>query len=165
MKRVKVAIDTSALVSLAVGDVLPLLTEYFDMVSTGRVRDELREIASIQDTTGEAARLVLNKQLVMFVELPKDQAHDLGEVEVVHLTNRDKDIEAVIMDDVRASKKLKYKCKCPILFSPTMVYFLCEAGKISRANGWKIIQKMSKERTWKESVTFQHALQLWEEES
>lgn len=163
MKRVKVAIDTSALVSLAVGDVLPLLTEYVDIVSTGRVREELHTIASIQDKTGEAARFILDKQLVTFIELPKEHSHDLGEVEAVHLANTHKDVEAVIMDDVRASKKLREKCTCPILFSPTMVYFLFELGKISRAEGWKIIQKMSKERTWKESVIFQHALQLWEE--
>ncbi len=162
MTRVKVAIDTSALISLALGDVLQLLTEYVEIICTGRIRDELHAIAGVQDKTGEAARFVLDKQLVTFIELPKEQTHDLGEVEVVHMANSDKDIEAVIMDDVRASKKLNDKCKCPILFSPTMVYFLCEVGKISRADGWKKIQKMSKERTWKESVIFQHALQLWE---
>jgi predicted nucleic acid-binding protein len=88
-------VDTSAFVSLGVGDVLEVVLEESDIATTSLVIEELEGTATYDDASGEAAQAVLDRQAafdVRSVELDETFPLDDGENAVVTLANK---IEAV----------------------------------------------------------------------
>ncbi len=160
MARIRIALDTSALVSLGCGDILPYVFQAFDCWSTLKVQEELRDIARIPDRFGIVAKSILEGD-IHFVKV-KPQA--IGELEVVELANQET-VEAVFMDDVPARRKLQPKCKRPILFSPTIIYYLCLKNVLLWEEGWNIVERMAAQRTWKNSIIYESAKQEWNHES
>jgi predicted nucleic acid-binding protein len=65
---VTVVIDTSALISLAIGDVLDQTLAAFDAITTPAVIEELEETAEYDDRHGTAATTVLRQTDALTVQ-------------------------------------------------------------------------------------------------
>lgn len=126
-----------------------------------RVLVELTDIARMKDRTGMVAKEILVKQYCTLADLPSRYCDRLGEVETVRLASLRDNVDVVVMDDVRAARKLSQGCRVPIVFSPFIVFLLFEAGKLTRDEGWQIIQQMATERSWQRNIIFIDAERLW----
>lgn len=159
----KIVLDTSALLSLAAGNVLGLITENIDCVIPKRVESELSGISKNNNFEGNLA-----KEIMSFIgkEISALQAYKSskeGELECAYLANELKDVEFLITDDTMALEKLEKLCEKKVRFSTIIVYALYLKRKITKKQGLDIIERMRVKRNWKDNILFEQAKLLWEE--
>jgi hypothetical protein len=138
--------DTSALISLGHTNLIDKILEFFKPIVTSSVISELKEIAIRNDPDGESANKWLRVKKKFQVENVKKQKPSENELFDISIKRK----IPLVIDDIKAIKKYQNKCKC--LFSIHIVYSLFFKGEISRAQGILAIQKMKKERSWKENA-------------
>ena len=161
MGKLNCAIDTSAAISLGYTGKFQLATMLFSFTSTGRVKSELIEISETADKIGKAANNIIQSNIIRFVSLEEGLKNIKGEIEVANLASK-LNSDLVLMDDIRARKKLQKRCNIPIRFSPFVIFVLCEKHMLTYKEGWSAIENMKTKREWKNNLIIEYAAILFE---
>ncbi|MFW6048499.1 MAG: hypothetical protein ACOC87_04325 [Candidatus Natronoplasma sp.] len=166
----RIAVDTSALISLAVGSKLEKCLEIFDIVISERVREELEEISEYSDKHAEGAELVLEiiSNGGITVESVTDDSKvsellvehrklDYGEAETALMAERNS-IPIMITDDFKSLGDLKESFgRIKIHLSVFAIGRLVVKDKISKDEAETALEKIAKERSWEGAALFRHA--------
>ncbi len=164
MAKLKCIVDTSAIISLAATNKLELASKIFSFVAPLRVKEELTEICNIEDELGDIAKIVLNFSLIEFINLDEEFRNKDGEIEVINLANT-MGADIVVMDDIKARKKLQSKCNVQINFSPFILYVLYYNGFLSYEESLESIERMKNKRHWEENLVIEYAKMLFAKEN
>jgi hypothetical protein len=148
--------DTSALISLGHTNLIDKILESYKPIVTSSVISELKEIAIRDDPDGESAKKWLRVKRKFQLENVKKQIPTENELFDISIRRK----LPLVSDDIKAIRKYQKKCKC--LFSVHVVYSLFYKGEISSAQGILAIQKMKRERSWKENAISVAAKVLFE---
>lgn len=161
-------VDTSAFVSLAVGDVLYVVIDEFDVVSTATVRDELRETAAYDDRHGEAAGQALDLTDDIDVLGVADESGrvvtsriDEGEANCV-IAARETGAEFLITDDYRALPELRAAIDSRVALSPLVFRALVERDALSESEARAAFETISEGRDWLEAPIHRYGRELFE---
>ena len=155
----KIAVDTSALLSLEAGNILETAVEKLNLVISQRIKEELTGLSKNNDFEGNLAKNILGYGIKA---IAASKRFDEGELEVAYLAKEASDIEFIISDDVSAIKKMEKISDKPIRFSTMIVYALCLKGIRTFDQGWKIIERMAVKRDWKDNLIFESAKLMWD---
>jgi len=158
----KIAIDTSALLSLEAGGILETAVEKLNLVISRRIKEELTGLSKNNDFEGNLAKNILGYEIAV---IDSSKRFDDGELEVAYLAKETSDIEFIISDDISAMKKMEKISDKPIRFSTMIVYALCLKGIKTFDQGWKIIERMAVKRDWKDNLIFESAKLMWDKSS
>ena len=158
--------DTSAFVSLAVGDVLELFLDEFDVVTTATVITELEETATYDDPHGRGAAAVLahaDRIDVVTVESPDlvTSRIDIGEASCV-LAVRNINAQFLITDDYRALPELQQLVECDVALSPIVLRALVKRGALSDDETTAMLETIADQRDWLGAPIYRYALELFD---
>ncbi|MFC7205430.1 hypothetical protein ACFQJC_18110 [Haloferax namakaokahaiae] len=159
-------IDTSAFVSLAVGDVLdPVLSE-FSVVTTEIVLDELEQTAEYDDRHGRGASAVLDSVgRFDVVEVDSDSfvtsRIDAGEASCVAAV-RETDAVFLVTDDFRALPELRQLVDAEVALSPIVLRALVKRDVLTEAEAKTAFETMAEGRDWLGVPLYRYARQLFE---
>lgn len=162
-------IDTSAFISLAIGDVLDdVLTEY-NVVTTRLVIDELESTAEYDDVHGHGATAVLERSdrfEVLDTSSPELSSSriDAGEascVTAVEQTNA----AFLITDDFRALPELTTLVSADVALSPILLRALVKRGVLTDSEARSALDTIARDRDWLGAPIYRYAQRLFEEES
>jgi predicted nucleic acid-binding protein len=159
--------DTSALVSLATGDLLDLVLDEFDVRTTRTVVDELRETAAYDDPSGEGARKALDNRdrlrvrEVDPVETGSDRI-DEGEESCVALS-QDVGAAFLVTDDLRALPELQPLVDARVVISPLVLKALVERDVLTAAEARNRLDEIANRRSWLGAPIYRRARDLFRE--
>ena len=156
----KVITDTSALLSLAAGDILDLTLESIGCIIPVRVKEEVKGISRNNTFEGNLAKKVFAyiDQEIVVIETNKSSPD--GEIECAYLANQIKDAELVITDDTNAIEKLEKICDTKIRFSTIILYALYLKGRINKDRARIVLERMRVKRDWKDNIIYEQAILL-----
>ncbi|MBX0288490.1 hypothetical protein EGH22_19345 [Halomicroarcula sp. F28] len=163
--------DASALVSLGIvagtaPDPLAMCLARYDVVVPTAVVEELREIASYDDTHGRAAATVLNhtdKFGTRSVDLDVDFPLDDGENAAVTLAN-EIDAALFLCDEFNQLGLIHASlADTRLVTTPTMLSVLVQTEHLSGADARTLLEEISDARSWGENSYVQRARTLLEE--
>lgn len=161
-------VDTSAFVSLAIGDVLDVVTTEFEIVTTETVRDELRETAAYDDRHGDAAGQALDLIDDIDMLAVADEGDrvvtsriDEGEASCV-VAARETDAAFLITDDYRALPELRAAVESRVALSPIVLRALVKRDVLDEAEARTAFETISAERDWLEAPIHRYARELFE---
>lgn len=160
-------IDTSAFISLAIGDVLDdVLTEY-DVVTTRLVTEELESTAEYDDVHGHGAVAVLKRSdrfEVLDIPAPELSSSriDAGEASCVAAVE---EIGAafLITDDFRALPELTTLLSADVALSPILLRSLVKRGRLTDSEAQSILDTIARDRDWLGAPIYRYAQRLFEE--
>lgn len=159
-------VDTSALISLAVGDALdPVLTEY-DVITTQRVWEQLEATAN-DDRHGDGAAAVLASEDAFSIIETQAEAFetsriDAGEASCVAAT-RTRDTPFLVTDDYRALPELQELVDAEVVLSPIVLRALVKRGTWSEQRAQTAFEKIAEGRDWLGAPIYRYARQLFED--
>lgn len=161
-----VVVDSSALISLAVGDALDLVLEEFDVITTQTVRDELEATAEYDDRHGNGAAAVLDAENEFTVIETQGDAFessriDAGEASCVAVT-RSRDASFLVTDDYRALPELQQLVNAEVLLSPIVLQALVKRGTWSEQQAETAFETIAGERDWLGASICRYARQLFD---
>ena len=172
------AFDTSALVSLGHTELIELILDNYNVIISDRILAELTEIGEKNDKDARAANKWLEYSNKM--ELNDAMKSDVGEEELFEIfsgisppwgcdsanivTSANFDILSsfplmticqceklsMVTDDVKATKK--FEDEIDWIFSVHVVFLLHYKGIISKERAIFSIEKMRRERSWKDNI-------------
>ncbi|WP_373190008.1 hypothetical protein [Halolamina sp.] len=127
-----IVVDTSALISLAVGDAVEPVLEAFDVVTTQSVRTELKATADYDDRHGVGATTALQAAGAFTVveaqgEVFESSRIDAGEASCVAVM-RTCDADFLVTDDYRALPELQQLVDAEVVLSPVVLRALVKRG-------------------------------------
>lgn len=159
-------VDTSAFISLAVGNVLETVTSEFDIVTTEAVVDELEETAEYDDRHGTAARNALRLVEDLGVIDVSGEAFvtsriDSGEASCVAAV-REVDAAFLITDDYRALPELRELVAVDVALSPIVLRALVNRGALREEEAKTAFEMIAQGRDWLEAPIYRYARQLFE---
>lgn len=154
----KIVSDSSALISLAHGQVLALMLGEFRVVTSNWAVKELEETAKFSDPDGQAARTVLaHLDLLTVVEIPEDDFRDYlarrvhaGEASCLALARQQK-ADALICDDFDALPYLEHYCKqlgVEVGLCSALIQALILRGKLTKDEGRAAFDRIAGRRNW-----------------
>ncbi len=142
----KLAFDTSALVSLGHTDLIDMIMENYSIIITEKILTELKEIAKYKDKDGEAAKIwIQNINDLKIMDCKRQKA---GEDELFNLCMKEN--IPMVIDDIKATKK--FDAKIEWIFSVHIVFLLYYKKIISEEKAIFSIEKMISERSWKNNI-------------
>jgi len=151
------AFDTSALVSLSVGRVLPQALAIVKPVVTKTVLKELRSMASVKDELGMAAASALTQLSDIRVE--RVRREPTAEKELVLVVKR-KRATTLVTDDLGAVRMAEAS-GVDAMFSVHVLYLLHQRGRVTRGEALAALERMRLGRVWKQNVIYQAAADLF----
>lgn len=156
--------DTSALISLATGDVLDSTLDEFEVATTDVVVTELSETAEYDDTHGTAASRVLNRSDQLAVHESSDRVItssrvDAGEGSCVGLC-RCQAAAFLITDDLRAVPELRKLVDCRVAISPILLRGLVDRGALDREEARERLNRIAETRDWLGGPIFRRGQEL-----
>lgn len=159
-------VDTSALISLAVGDVLETVASEFEIVTTEAVVNELAETAEYDDRHGTAARNALELvEGMKIIDVSGDafvtSRIDGGEASCVTAV-REVDAVFLITDDYRALPELRELVAVDVALSPIVLRALVSRGAIHEEEAKAAFEMIAEGRDWLEAPIYRYARQLFE---
>lgn len=160
-------VDTSALISLAVGDALdPVLAEY-DVITTQTVWKELEATADYDDRHGDGAATVLASEDAFSIIETQAEAFetsriDAGEASCVAAT-RTRDTPFLVTDDYRALPELQELVDAEVVLSPIVLRALVKRGTWSEQRAQTAFEKIAEGRDWLGAPIYRYARQLFED--
>ena len=151
-------LDTSALVSLAHGDLLDLALAEFHVTISNYVRDELRQMSAFDDPDGRAATDVLARlddldlQEVARAEVGplRTSKIDAGEASCVVLA-QDPHVAALISDDFAAMHQMQayaQKHGFDLGLGAVVVHALLKRGRLSQDDALGRLDRIAEQRGW-----------------
>lgn len=159
-------VDTSALISLAVGNALdPTLAEY-EVTTTGTVRSELEATAEYDDRHGNAAATVLDAETTLSIVETRSEAFetsriDSGEASCVAAT-RAHEAPFLVTDDFRALPEVQELVDADVVLSPIVLRALVERERWTDEQAETAFQKIAEGRDWLGAPIHRYARQLFE---
>ena len=164
-----IVIDTSSLITLSTATILPLVLDEYDVHTTETAIQELEETAAYNDTHGEAAQAVLDKQKGITVHQAGERTFessriDPGEGSCALLT-RDIDAAFLITDDLRAVPELQAITDSRVTISPILLKALLERDVLNRDEALGRLDRIADERDWLGAPIYRRARRLFEEDS
>ncbi|WP_129113582.1 hypothetical protein [Halegenticoccus tardaugens] len=159
-------VDTSAFISLAVGDVLELTLEEFVIVTTHTVIDELEQTADYDDPHGRGASTAL--ALVDKAELIETDGQDLvtsridvGEASCV-VAVQEVGAAFLITDDYRALPELRHLIDAEVALSPIVLRALVKRNVLSEEEATTALRTIADRRDWLGAPIYRYARQLFD---
>lgn len=168
-----VVADTSALVSFGTvtnheRDPLSILLDRHRVAVPERVVSELRNTASYEDPSGNAARAVLDRRSafdVRVVELDDSFPLDNGENAAVTLAN-DLDAAQLLCDEFnRLALVHASLADTRIVTTPNFLILLVRNGLLSPSDAEELLSEMSEARSWETNSYVARARSILEQES
>lgn len=162
-----VVVDTSALISLAVGAVLDQTLASFDVVTTSTVIEELEETAEYDDRHGTAATTVLRQTDALTVQdadgAPFETSRvDTGEASCVAAA-RDVDAAFLVTDDYRALPELEGLVDAEVVVSPIVLRALVKRDALSSEAAETAFETIATGRDWLDAPIYRYARRLFDE--
>ncbi|RRJ33111.1 hypothetical protein EIK79_03540 [Halocatena pleomorpha] len=161
-----VVVDTSAFVSIAVGDCLELVFSEFDITTTTRVVDELKNTAAYDDPHGRGATAVLERMdhvTVRDVTAPELLSNriDTGEASCIAVV-RNTNASILVTDDFRALPELEALVETDVVLSPVLLRSLCDRGVLTESEVRSALETIATERDWLGAPIYRYARSLFE---
>lgn len=159
-------LDTSALISLAVGGVLDPAFDEFSVATTTLVRDELVETGEYDDRHGRAARAVLDREDRIEVTDVTGEAFvtsriDAGEASCVAAV-RELDAAFLVTDDFRALPELQRVVPVEVALSPIVLRALVKRGALSENEARTAFDAIAEGRDWLGAPIYRYARRLFD---
>lgn len=159
--------DTSALISLATGDVLDPVLNEFEIHTTETVLDELDATAEYDDNSGRAAQDVLDRRASLTVhatENPEIESSrvDDGEASCTALV-RETDADFLVTDDLRALPELQALTDSRVAISPVVLKALVKRDVLGRDEATDRLDSIAETRDWLGAPIYGRARDLFEE--
>ncbi|WP_254547205.1 hypothetical protein [Halomarina pelagica] len=160
-------IDTSAFISLAIGDVLDDVLAEFDVVTTALVIDELETTAEYDDVHGRGATAVLERaDCFEILELPapafSSSQIDAGEASCVAAVE-EIDAPFLITDDFRALPELTTLLSADVALSPILLRALVKREVLTEAEAHSALNTIAQGRDWLGAPIYRYAQRLFDE--
>ena len=160
-----IVIDTSAFVSLATAEIVPLVLEEFDVHTTETVLQELAETGEYDGVHGRAATAVLDAKPAYTVHdtaEPKLETSriDRGEASCVTLC-QELEADFLLTDDLRALPELQNLTEARVAISPVMVNALVKRGCLTEEEAKNRVETVAENRDWLESPIYRRAQDLF----
>jgi predicted nucleic acid-binding protein len=164
---VTVVVDTSALISLAIGNALDETLAAFDIVTTPTVIEELEEAAAYDDRHGTAATAVLQRMESLTVQeadgAPFETSRvDAGEASCVAAA-RTVDAAFLVTDDYRALPELQGLVDAEVAVSPIVLRALVKRDALSSADAEAAFETIAAGRDWLDAPIYRYARRLFSE--
>lgn len=161
-----IVVDTSALISLAVGNALEPALDEFDVVTTQTIRHELEATAAYDDRHGIAAADVLDAADAFTVVNTQGEEFetsriDAGEASCVAAT-RTQDASFFVTDDFRALPELQSLVDADVVLSPIVLRALVKRDAWSAQQAETAFETIAEERDWLGAPIYRYARQLFE---
>lgn len=157
--------DTSALVSLASGDVLDPVLDEFDVHTTGTVIEELEATAGYEDRHADAAESVLTKRDLLAVHEIQGQVMssriDDGEASCIALAGKI-DAKFVLTDDLRALPELQNLVDARVAISPIVLKALVKRGVLEKQEAESRLEQIVENRDWLGAPIYRRARELFD---
>ena len=156
-----IVVDTSALISLAVGDALePVLTE-FDVITTQVVREVLKTTAEYDDRHGAGPATVLDADSMLRIVETHEEAFetsriDAGEGSCVAVAQA-RDADFFVTDDYRALPELQQVVDAEVVLSPIVLRALVKRGGWSEQRAKTAFGAIAASRDWLGAPIYRHA--------
>jgi predicted nucleic acid-binding protein len=162
---VTVVVDTSAFISLAIGDALDETLAAFDTVTTPTVIEELEETAAYDDRHGTAATAVLQRMESLTVQdadgAPFETSRvDAGEASCVAAA-RTVDAAFLVTDDYRALPELQGLVDAEVAVSPIVLRALVKRDALSSADAETAFETIAAGRDWLGAPIYRYARRLF----
>jgi predicted nucleic acid-binding protein len=160
-----IVVDTSALVSLGVGDVLHPIAREFDLGTTKTIVAELEETAKYDDRHGRAAAVALDLVSEMTVVDSTDDSLvtsriDAGEASCVAAT-RNHGAPFLVTDDFRALPELQALTDADVTLSPILLRASVTRGVLTETEARTALQTIADERDWLGAPIYRYARRLF----
>ncbi|MFB6183674.1 MAG: hypothetical protein ABEI96_03890 [Haloarculaceae archaeon] len=162
-----IVVDTSAFVSITIGDVLTDVVNEYDVHTTEQVFDELNNTADYDDVHGAAADHVLSNSRDVTVHDVDDSGLrtsriDAGEASCVHLAEQ-RDADFVITDDLRALPELQQLTDARVAISPILFRALVKRNVLTNREARATVDHVAASRDWLGAPTYRRAQRLFDE--
>lgn len=159
-------VDTSAFVSLAVGDVLGVFVDDFQVVTTEAVLEELEATATDDDRHGDAASRVLDcvdefETVACSGEPFVTSRIDTGEASCVAAV-REVGAAFLVTDDFRALPELQEVVDADVALSLLVLRALVDRGALAEAEATAAFDCIAAGRDWLEAPIYRYASQLFD---
>jgi predicted nucleic acid-binding protein len=160
-----IVVDTSAFVSLGVGDVLCSIAREFDLGTTKTIVAELEETAEYEDRHGSAAGVALDLVSEMVVVDSTDESLvtsriDAGEASCVAAT-REHGAAFLVTDDFRALPELQTLVDADVTLSPILLRASVGREVLTEAEARTALQTIADERDWLGAPIYRYARRLF----
>lgn len=160
-----IVVDTSAFVSLGVGDVLRPVVGEFDLGTTTSVVAELEETAEYDDRHGRAAAVTLDLVSEVTVVDSTDESLvtsriDAGEASCVAAI-RDHGAAFLVTDDFRALPELRALVDVDVALSPILLRASVNRGVLTEGEARTALQTIAGERDWLGAPIYRYARRLF----
>ncbi|WP_433633232.1 hypothetical protein [Halomicrococcus sp. NG-SE-24] len=159
-------VDTSAFISLAVGDVLETVLDEFDIVTTQIIVDELEQTADYEDLHGRGATNAL--AYMDRVDIVDADGQDFvtsridsGEASCI-VAVRAVDAAFLITDDYRALPELQRLVDADVALSPIVLRALIKRDALSEEEAKATLQTIAEQRDWLGAPIYRYARQLFD---
>lgn len=161
-----IVVDTSAFISLAVGDALEPVLHEFEVVTTQAVRRELEATADYDDRHGTGATTALDAVAAFSVVEAEGAAFetsriDAGEASCVAVT-RTHDADFLVTDDYRALPELQELVDAEVVLSPIVLRALVKREVWSDGQAKTAFESIAEGRDWLGAPIYRYAHQLFE---
>lgn len=161
-----IVIDTSALVSLAVGNGLEPVLGEFDVVTTQSVCEELEATGKYDDRHGTAAAGVLDAaDGFTVVETQGEESEtsriDAGEASCVVAT-RDQEAMFLVTDDFRALPELQQLVDAGVVLSPIVLRAIMKRDSWSEQRAETAFERIAEGRDWLGAPIYRYARKLFD---
>lgn len=160
--------DTSALISLASIDILPVFLEEFDVHTTETVVEELEETRGFDDAHADAAESVLN-QVEQITVHPVDFGEfyssrvDRGEGSCALLT-KELNVDFLITDNLRALPELQAVADAKTAISIIVLKALVKRDVLEHDEAIEKLEEPAHERDWLGTPIYTRAKNLFDPE-
>lgn len=159
-------VDTSAFISLSVGEVFEAFVAEFDVATTETVLEELHSTAAYDDRHGQAANSVLTMVADFTVVSVAGEDFvtsriDDGEASCVAAV-RQEDATFLITDDYRALPEFREVVSTEVVLSPVVLRALVKRGALSEADARAAFETMADGRDWLGAPIYRYAQQLFD---
>lgn len=148
--KMRVAADTSALLSLALSGLLKKSLHYFSFFTGPIIKTELERTARIKDVLGNAAATILDLIECGEITIVETGVRGTGEEEALEIAKTAK-CEFLISDDIKFVEKLSHKTE-NIHFSIFIIFSLYGAGEISKQEAQNAIDNIFQKRQWTDNL-------------
>lgn len=161
-----IVVDTSAFVSLSVGDVLDAVLDEYSVHTTQHVHNELLDTAAYDDIHGDAADAVLNSVAVITVHESTDPAIetsriDVGEASCIELANSE-NAAFLITDDLRALPELQTLTDAQVAISPILLRALVTRDVLTATDAKERLEQIAQSRDWLGAPIYRRAQKPFE---
>ncbi|WP_254823767.1 hypothetical protein [Haloglomus halophilum] len=159
-------VDTSAVISLELADVLDSVLAEYEVRTTTQVMSELSETAEYDDVHGMAAETAPGR--LAGVPVHDSSATDLqtsrvdsGEASCARLAT-DHEAAFLITDDLRALPELQQLTEAQVAISPVLLRALVKRGCLTQAEASERLERLAADRDWLGAPIYRRAQRLFE---